>query len=221
VGLCPGIVLSSNLRFDFALTSQLLDGQGGRLFTSETDAAVTLKSVDFATPPCRVRGARALINGPLRYTVGTGSQVSIDASELQATAGLSDFQLDPGCDPGTITATLRGQIVVTDLYADPAVTVAARLDDLRVTWHRLPASLEISGKVGGDSFAGTVMLSTTTPLAFQPNQPCFSGGSLTASTSSRSVQLVYGQSGVEIDEGLDRLPINFDSCLAGPLRGGS
>ncbi|MBI3782699.1 MAG: hypothetical protein HY270_04785 [Deltaproteobacteria bacterium] len=219
LGLCPGIVLSSNLRFDFALSSRLLDTQGDPRFTGEIDAGVTLKGVDFAAPPCRVRGARAQIDGLLTYTLPSGGKQTIDAGDLQAAVELSDFQVDPTCDPGTITATLRGQMQISDLYADPSVALAVNVDDLRVAWHRVPATVEISGRVSGEGFGGPVTLSTATPLAFDPSQACFGGGSLTVSSPLRSARLIYGANGVELDEGLDRLPDSFGSCLAPPLRG--
>jgi hypothetical protein len=220
LGLCPSVVLPSNLRFDFALTARSAYQNGQPAFTSDVGSTITVNGFAFGTPPCRTRGAGALLSGPVTYRLPGGGALHIDMTGLQAAVSLEEFQIVPTCDPGRITAALNGHVRITDTLADPLVTVDATLDNLTITWDRVTRTIEVSGTVASPAFGGVATITTVTPLAFPLDQPCFAGGAVSIATPVARLGLQYtADGGLQVDDGGDHVPIQFASCLARGLRG--
>lgn len=214
VGVCPSVFLPSNIRFDFDWTASTVAGDGTPLLDAEAALRVILQSFDFGSPPCRVRGARSTLSGPLSVRLPDGRAWQLDVGAMSSWARLSDFQVEPVCDPGTLTTEFDGNLTI----ADPNTTtqpMAVTLDDLKIVWNRLGGSqVSISGTIHGPGLGGPVTVSTRVPLVYGLNAVCFQGGEIELAGGGGSQRVTTAADGsVHIGASNGDEASHYASCL--------
>ncbi len=215
VGLCPSVILPSNVLFNLAMNADVQFSDGSPAFTMLLGQNLTVTRFGFGPSPCRLRSVSAILNGPFSIVLPDGGRLEVTTDSLQSDVSLSAFQLMPTCDPGTLSVTLNGRVRVRDEFTSPAVEVQAELRNLTVVWDRLAKTIQLDGTAVSESLGGEARIESSSSLVFAVDKPCFEAGTLGIATAATTVSVSYGASGsLTLDDGLDHPPTVYASCLA-------
>ncbi len=195
-GVCPGILLLSNLRFDFAQTGIATDLDGRFLSRIGLGFSVTLRSIESVNQRCRLRGLRGTFNGPLElyWKDGTGFRIELDDLELKAHH--SEIQPMPICDPGVLSLQLDGRIKIFDLGTESANPTDVEFAQFSIVWDRLTgSSMAFEGVIRSPNLETALGVKSTSPLKFGLDHAQLRRGSLDVTGPGVQQHLTVGEDG--------------------------
>jgi hypothetical protein len=201
-GRCPDLVLPFNLRFDFDWNGVTEGKDATPHLELRWQGGAQLETFALGDPPCRVKGATAVLDGRVEFDTPDGATLVLEPGELRMVLEFRDFLPDFACEPQTITVTLDGPVRIEDAFDSSAQVADLTLADLRSTLSRVSRELRIEGEAEGDCLGGRARLATLETIRAPLGVGCPDAGILQLGLPAGTVALRFetgGGLGVDSD----------------------